>query len=428
MANDPSDWTDFEGDYKKKYAPDPVVEIPEFSILQSKALGLDFRQMTDSELGESMNVSMVLQDPQGITYQGESGDYVDLEDALPMIMKQASIKGSSALLRHQWTYKSIQSSANGPSSSFGNTAQIGQKRMNAVYHNRTEMTALYGQAVGGYGEVLTITNVATTFYDVVLTTASRTAFWRTAINGKFEFFNGTTIIGSGMSGQLTKVTTASDGTMTLRFNMTSYSTVSPGNFIEPKTAWIDGGTYREFLGLQSQLQDTTGDYFGLDRDTYTLLQGNPFDASGDAISKEMLISAWMDAVDRGASGNAVAIVPSSSWSTLWADATGLERTDNTKSPAEKGKAGASRFVFAGATGDITVYLHNFVKQGDFFMFSPEDVHWTGASLPTFNIPGTDAAMFFHNTDKATVETRLTGDLAIYTDKPGCGVFGNGVVN
>lgn len=431
MANNPTTFNSLQGDFKIKYAPQIEVLVPEFAVLQKKETGLDWREQERNAIGASYNIPLVLQDPQGFSYLGTGGGVQDLQDAQPLIVQQASVIGSEINERVQLSNKALMSATPAGLKAFEQSAILAMKRMTAVTKNRVEGMALYGQSTGGMGTLSdnpTNTSGSVWTFPISLATWS-SAWWLSVIGGNIEFFqsDGTT----QRSTVYATVTAVDISTRTLTVTASaslSGAGVVSGDTIFMKGANLGSGSYNEMCGLQVQFSNTTSTLFGLSRTTYTQLRGNPFAAGSTAISKDMIVRASTLAVNRGATGDMVCLVPSGSWTTLWSKDAALNRKDYSYSP-DKSTTGSEELVYASLTGKIKVIYHPFVKEGDFFLFPVEDVIWTGASQPTFNIPGRgEDEFFFINTDKNSVEIREIGDLAIFSVFPGHCVFGTGVVN
>jgi hypothetical protein len=71
--------------------------------------------------------------------------------------------------------------------------------------------------------------------------------------------------------------------------------------------------------------------------------------------------------------------------------------------------------------EIRVIAHPLVKQGEVFLFNPDDVIWVGSSKVAFDVPGMEGKEFFRLVDGYNAcELQCYADLAIYAMKPGQG--------
>lgn len=424
-------FSNLQGDFKIKYAPQIEQLVPEFAILQKKETGLDFREQERNAIGASYNIPLVLQDPQGFSYLGTAGGVTQLQDPQPLIVQQASVIGSEINERVQLSNKALMSATPAGLKAFEQSAILAMKRMTAVTKNRIEGMALYGQSTGGMGTLsANPTNTSGSVWTFPISLATWSAsWWLSCIGANVEFFqsNGTTQR-STVYAQVTAVDVANRTLTVTASSSLSGAGVVSGDTVFMKGANLGAGSYNEMCGLSVQFSDTTSTLFGLSRTTYTQLRGNPYAAGSAAISKDMIVQASTLAVNRGAMGDMICLVPSGSWTTLWSKDAALNRKDYSYSP-NKSETGSEEIIYASLTGKITVVYHPFVKEGDFFLFPVEDVIWTGASQPTFNIPGRgDDEFFFVNQDYNSVEIREIGDLAIFAVYPGHCVMGTGVVN
>jgi len=433
MATDTTatSFANLQGDFKINYAPKIEVLVPEFAVLQKKETGLDWRSQDRNATGASYNVPLVLQDPQGFSYLGTTGVAQDLQPAQPMDVQQAAVIGSEINERIKLSNKALMASTPAGIKAFEQSAILAMKRMTSVTKNRVEGMALYGQSTGGMGTITgSVTNTTGSYWTFAISAATwSAAWWLTNIGANIEFFatGGQTQRGS-VYAKVTAVDVATRTLTVLASASLSSAGVTATDVIFMKGANLGSGSYNEMCGLSVQFSNTTSTLFSLSRTTYSQLAGNPYNAGSAAISKDMIVTASTLAVNRGATGEMICLVPSSSWTTLWSKDAALNRKDYSYSP-KKSETGSEEIVYASLTGQIKVIYHPFVKEGDFFLFPVEDVIWTGASQPTFNIPGRgEDQFFFTDQDQNSVQIRMIGDLAIFAVYPGHCVFGTGVVN
>jgi hypothetical protein len=411
MASTANNVSTLQGNFKDQFHDRINDLMPDFAILQRENF-IDWVP-ADKMNGELYSIPTLLRSNQGVTYLGESGAVATLNDAVAGLMKEAQVKGTELNVRGQLSYKAMsQAQAPGPRA-FAKAIGWMVEDLSNVAFSRLEASALYGQT--GIGTVESITD-NTTSVDIVVTEATWAAgFWVGSEGAYLDSYTSTTKNNTGTI-QLSRVTSQ---TRTLRclYSGTIASDCTAGDVLHYAGTTVTGqATWNEMCGLYKQLSDVTNTLFNIDRSAYGLMQGNQKTSFG-APTKAKLVEAAMLTVEKGALSDLICLVSPKMWSRLAAEDLALRSYDSSYSE-EKSKSGSKGFEYAFAGGTIKVVAHCMVKQGDCFLFNPDDVIWAGSSKVTFQLPGRADQEFFRFLDGSNgAELQAFADCALYLLKP-----------
>ena len=408
----------FDGLFVDQFAPKIEDLRPDHCILQDHGdNGLIKWVQSSKLLGELYSVPVVLRSNQGVTYLGEGGSVQSLKSPKNAVMKEAQVKGSEVNLRGQISYKALSQAAEKGARAFAKSSAWLVEDLAFVMHNRIEMAALYGQS--GIATVASSTEVtATTVYDVVFTEASfAPGMWILLEGATVEVWNGAAQRTSVIATVGTVTTSSRTVRLTFASNVSS-NVPTAGDTIFFEGARTGASAYNEMVGLYKQLTDASStNLFNLDRSSYALIQGNTA-AVGGKLTKAKIVDFAMKLLDKGAMGQLTCLVSSRAWGVLNVEDMALRRFND--APA-KSKSGAKELQYDVNLATIRVIAHPFVKQGEAFLFKPEDVIWIGSSKPTFQIPGMSEEKFFRLVDGSNaVELQNYADLAVFALKPAQG--------
>jgi hypothetical protein len=414
------DLSSLNGFFKKQYH-DQIEDLrPDHAILQEGGdNGLIKWVPSDKMNGELYSMPVLLRSNQGVTYIGEGGSVVQLKSPKNAITKEAQIKGSEMNVRGQIAYKVLSQAAEKGARAFAKASAWLVDDLAFVIHTRIEIAALYGQT--GLATVESFANVSGNTHNVVFTDASfAPGMWILLEGATIQLFNGTSERAAGVVGTVSTVTTATR-TVKIAFSGTITPTANDVAFFEGANA--GSGSFNEMVGLYKQLTDNSSTaLFNLDRSAYALLQGNTFSSTGK-LTKAKITDAAMKLIDKGAMGRLVCLVPTRAWGTLNTEDMALRRFNEATS---KSRSGTKELVYDVNLAEIRVIAHPFVKSGEAFMFSADDVMWVGSAKPTFEIPGFDKEFFRLVDGYNAVELQNYADLAIYAMKPAQGGVFTGI--
>lgn len=416
------------GLFKDQFAPEVENLIPDHVLLQK---GLIDWIPQDKQPGEFYSIPTVLKSNQGVTYGGESGSVTALKDAKPGLMKEAQIKGSEMILRGQLSYAVLARAATAGNKAFKKASAWLVEDLTQVAFTRAEIAALYGQDSLGIIETVN-SGPAGTAGDPYLITISEASFspgmWVLLEGASLEIF------ATGASGDRRGSLVFTVQTVDTANRIIGLSEAGPAitNVVATDTLHFEGArasngdTYNEMAGLKVQMSATSGTLFNIAR-TYALMKGNPVAHGSVELTKAALLSYCMKAVDKGAMSKLTALVGTKTFATLHAEFLGLERF-NRSGGSEKEEAGAEKIAYRSVFGSLEIVCHPLVKNGDCFVFNPDDVIWVGSRKPGFEIPGTEGSYFDKVEGATAVELQNYSDMAIYVHKPARTVMITGIQN
>jgi hypothetical protein len=417
MANAPNTVDTLNGLFKTQYAPDLNDLIPQHAILQQKIKYVP----ADKQNGAFYAVPTVLQQSQGCTYLGSSGDVNNLNDAINALMKEAQVRGSELNLRGQLSYKALSQASTAGARAFKKASSWLVEDMANSMFTRLELSTLHGQV--GLGVVASV-DFATATKSVVLSEESwATGIWVVLEGALFDFWDGGTL---RCEAKLVKI---ESDLRKLTFSVIDgdFDNTLLGANIYPKGARTGSTTYNEMAGLFKQYSTVSGSLFNIDdRQNYSLLQGNIASGIGE-ISSAKVVEACSLAVDKGLMTDAIVLVGTKTFADLNAENMGLRMFDSSYSGA-KAENGSQALSYDHINGKLTVVCHPFVKGGQALIMDQNDALFVGSSKPTFEIPGMPDRFFRLVEGKNAVELQNYADLAVFVHKPGQGVVLTGITH
>lgn len=409
MASAANDVSVLQGNFKDQFHKEVVDQMPDFVLLQRDGF-IDWVP-SDKMNGELYSIPTLLRSNQGVSYLGESGAVATLQDAVPGLMKEAQVKGTEINVRGRLSYKALsQASAAGPRA-FKKAAGWLVEDLGNVAYTRLEISALYGQS--GLGTIESVTD-NTTSADLVITEATfAPGIWVGAEGAFIDAFTGTTKNNTGTL-QISRVTVSSR-TIRVLYTGTIGNDAAVNDVLYFKSSNNGSSSFNEMVGLYKQITDTSSTLFNIDRSAYTLMQGNTKSSVG-ALTKAKVIEAAMLTVDKGNMSNLKCLVSTKGWSKLAAEDLALRQFDGSYS-AEKAKSGSRSMSYEYVGGTIEVICHPCVKNGEAFLFNPDDVIWCGSTKVTFELPGRGDEFFLYIPDTNSVELQAMADCAVYHMRP-----------
>jgi len=404
-----------DGLSKKVYADVVVNALPEAAILQRM-----YPLASNKRLGDTYQQSVVLDPPNGITYEGSEGDIVNLATPEALTIKQAALPPFATSLRVQSSmaaFSRLQEQGEGVVKSYIAEQMLAMK---ASIANRVEASLLRGQSPTGYGVVESVTGVNADYADVVFTEASFAPGLFFAFAGKSKWSTwqagGTARLNTDGSIKLLRVDSRA---RTVRFKITGTVAASfvATDILFPYSARTGAAAYNEAVGLFAQASNTTGTSLGIDAGTYPTWAGNTANVGGN-LTYAGLESYCGDLRDRGAEGKIVALVPNRLWGELKAELMTQRILDSSYNPA-KGRTGVKSLQFTTADlGDVDLVVHPFLPLGSALLLPEADVQRVGSSDVVFGIPGRAGdQMWQYVQDKNAAELRCYTDQAILLRAP-----------
>ena len=357
--------------------------------------------------GNLYHVPVVLGSEHGFTYGGPNGEAFDLSTSIAGQMQDATVQGYEMILRSQISVGAISRSLKGGKAAFESASKHLVANMLKSMSKRLEIQLMYGQS--GIAVVDSVT--ATT---IVVTDASfAPGVWAGSENMVIELFD-------------TSATEMVGGDLTTAAN--AGGSVAAGDIVHFRGArtGIDGLTHNEFIGVDKIISTTTGTLFGISASTYSLWQGNSYDASG-ALTLSKVNNAIELAVQKGLTEQEVSVlVNPKAWNQLLTEQTALRSFDQSYS-SDKYSNGSSKIELFGQNGKISIVPSIYCKQGDAFVLCMEEFVRVGSRDIAFDLPGFEGEFIFALEGKHAYEMRCYTDQALLCSSPSKNVKITGIV-
>jgi len=402
---DANKYQDMNALFKEVYAEKVKELIPDgVKILNM----IDFMSK-DKQPGNSYHQPVVLGLEHGITFAGSDEDAFNLRPAISGVIKDATVKGNSALLRGLVGIAAV-SRSQGSKQAFKDATKYVVGNMLRSMTKKLEAEMLYGQV--GYAVVTSATNAT-----ITITTASwAPGLWAGAEKMPVEVRDSTGATSRGEA----KVQSVDMDARTI-----TLESVIPG-ITGGDIIWHGGAYGNEFPGIHQILSQSSGTLFGISVSQYNLFKGNSYSVSG-ALSFTKIVSAAARAVEKGQEGKLLLLVNPRGWANLNNDQAALRMYDSSYS-IERAKNGSKALTFFSQNGEIEIQPSIYVKEGFAYMLDLSEWARVGSSDITFNRPGQGDQFFKDSENAAAYELRLYTDQALFCAAPGKNVLLTGIVN
>lgn len=397
--------------------------LPGTSILQRK-IGWE---KGSRNVGESYQVGVVLQPPNGFTYSGSAGGITTLKQARNMIMKQASIVPFELDLREQLAWALLSRAAEAGEGAMAQITGEVLKAMKFSSANRLELQILNGQR--SLGTVDVVTDLGGNLATVSITAATWRPglWWAVGTNSTFDSFTSTTL-NNGTGPLILKALDIPNKTLTFQYSGAIATECASGDVLYFEGAW-DGTTYNECPGLIAQASNTSGTSLGLSASTYPNWAGNTYAVSGP-LNWEVFEDAISQLRDRKPEGTLTGYVANKRYAALVNELKAMRVIDSSYNPA-KGKTGYRSIAFdTEKYGEIELINHPFMSQSEFLLNNDDDCARVGSSDLTFGVPGSgiDAPVWERVANSNAAEVVLFSDQCVVNKKPSGAMLGTGITD
>ena len=399
--------TDFDGLFKQAYASDILNLVPEQSILVK---AVPFKKAA-SLLGAQYNQPVVLRREQGFTYAGPDSGAFNLNPAISMKTKNATVPGWQIVERSAIDYETFERSDN--AQSFRNAVDLVMENAMESFNYRLELGFLYGRSATGLGAFTTTPTSPTSTTAVITFSAAQWAvgIWAEAEGAPLDVFN-TSDVAENTVGAVSVVSVNVPGkSITVSgatADITAIAALTAGH------VRFFGAKGQECYGIDSIITNT-GVLFGIDASVYNLWEANV--VTGVAKTLAGVVAAVAVAQGRGLNEDVDVLVDPAAWNEIMSDQAALRMYDSSFSPA-KLENGAKQITFFSQNGKLTLHSHTYVKAGEFFLLPLDRVIRVGATDTTFNIPGTmDGKVFQQIPNQAGFEFRIYSNQSLLIETP-----------
>lgn len=395
--------------------------IPDTFKLQEK-----IRFNNAAKIGEKYTMPVALTRSHGFTYNtGDAGAFA-LNAAVAATHKEASVTASEIVGREYISYKAA-SSAKGGAESFVPVAThyVGELLRSTRY--RVEASCLYGG-----------TSIATLSSDITGSGTTRVfqindaSFAPGILQGlenasldAYDDEDGTTQQNANAALTVDFVDFANKR-ITLTGNATDMGTIATTLGSATVELFFRGSEGKEMTGLD-RIARSTGTLFGISGASYNLWAGNSHALSSTQLDFASLQAALVKPGNKGAWGESFkGCISHPTFADLNADAAALRAVDSGYS--ESIKQGHNKISYVTSVGELEVWVHPMLKQGEALLFPLECFSRIGSTDVTSGVPGSTDRFLAELPDNAGYQIRMYSDQALFCDAPAKCVKITGIVN
>lgn len=398
-------YKDMNALFKEVYA-DKVKELIPDGV---KLLNLIDFMSKDKQPGNFYHQPVVLGLEHGITFASSDEDAFNLRPAISGVIKDAIVRGNSAVLRGLIGITAV-SRSQGSKQAFMDATKYVVGNMLRSMTKKIEAEMLYGQM--GYAIVASVSGST-----VTITTAEwAPGLWAGAEKLPIEIRDTTDAVSRGEA----KVSKVDMDLRTVTFD-SALPGVTAGDVL-----WHAGAHGNEFPGIHKILTQSSGSLFGISVTDFNLFKGNSFPVGG-ALSFTKVISAAARPVEKGQEGRLLCLCNPRGWANMNSDEAALRRYDSSYS-SEKTKNGSRSLVFYSQNGEIEIQPSIYIKEGFAYLIDLSEWARVGSSDITFKRPGQGEQFFKDSENAAAYELRLYTDQALFCAAPGKNCILTGIVN
>ena len=372
-------------------------------VKPNKRSGFDYKQPVSLQLEH------------GVSYTGEDGAVVTLNDAISGLTKEANVKGCEMILRGRIALAAISRSVN-DAASYGRATKHVIKNLLISTYKKQEQMMFYGRA--GLAIVESISSQVVTLTEA----AFAPGIWAGGEGMKIDFYDAAS--GGSQQGAVTT------GYPISKVNVRTRELTVVGDLTGVAAADLifEYGAYgNECLGIQAMLTETSGDIFGIST-TFSLWNGNVYDLITDGgesaaapLSFDHVSSAIADAVSKGLEGKVDLFINPRTWSDLLAEQTAQRQFDS-RFDTKKYENGSMSIVFYSQNGMIEIHSSTYVKAGLAFGLDLTCFERVGSTDVSFKIPGTQDDYVIRLESANALEYRTYADIALF-----CNALGHNIV-
>jgi len=408
------------GLFKEVYADKLESLVPNAARIQKDAEFVS----RDKQEGNQYHQPVRLTRAHGWTLE-TSGDAFPLNQPEPARTQDATVQGSSFVLREVISYTAAAKLLSGKSEGAKKRAFV--SGTSYMVENMTETAAfvlelqlLYGQtdlgivsSVSGSSGTRTIVFTAATFIP---------AMWSGLERGYVDFFDTTGATQRNAAGQC-QITAVDVSARSITISGTEAEIT---NIVATDKVYLRGTKSSGMVGLRSIVANT-GSLFGVDAATYSLWAGNSHSAASGSLTFAKVMQGLNKPVNRGAMGDMRMYCSPKSWTDMNNDLSALRRyADKAGGKLTQGSDGLS---YESQAGSVDVVPHIFMKPSEAIVVPKGKMIRLGASELTFNPPGMEQDSFFENLpDHAGYGTRCYWNQALFLACPAKCLLINNIVN
>ncbi len=394
------------GWFKRLYANGVLDLVPDDMQFQKS---VKFKQ--DKKIGDSYHQPVILSYEQGVTRGGTAGDAFELNTAAAGDTGNAYVTSSELTFRG-FISKATMERSSTSEAAFGKGMDMKVKSMTASHSKALELDLLFGQdLVNGIGIVESISGSSTT-RAIVLTPGSWSGLWIGSKGMKIDACDtGTSTV---LNTSTVTIVSVNIATRTLNVSGTDgaagLNEFDAGTVIHARAA-----STKACFGLGAIAGVTSGNLFGLSSDN-DVWKPSAYNVAG-ALNFPKVLDLMQQAWERGLEGKAQFMLSGKAFGKLNLNESALRKYDMSykKSKAENG---VERISFIGHFGEVELLPHRYCKEGDGFVYRPEDLCRVGAYDGFKFDDGTPSDQVFTRLESYNgYEIRSYSDQALFSNKP-----------
>lgn len=381
-------------------------------------------------LGQSFNIPVVMQPPNGVTYIGKDPTASSLLAGRPMSIQEA-IAYSYELDVMEQTPWAVFDRMKGGESSVEAYMAILMLFLKRTAQTRKEVSMLLGQY--GLGTVDSVTD-NTTYATLVITAATWRGglWWMLGPGATLDAFTSTTK--NNATGALVLVgVNPTARSIDVTFSGTLASEVAAGDVLYPEGAY-DGTTHYDMPGLMVQNSNTTGTSLGLSATTYKNWAANT--ASVGGVFTEDAEEYYLGLLrNRGGKGKMTVYLPEPTWRDRVGQHGGKRVFDDSYTP-NKQVAGEQEFDYSTKVyGRVEHELHSFLADSEVMMQIDDNCTVVGSRDTRLGIPSrlgddvdSEGSNLLHVPATNYGESYATHDLGVVQRMPSSAMVLTGVTH
>lgn len=418
------------GLYKEVYAERLEDIVPESDVL----LKMDNFVSKEMREGNKYHQPVVLALPSGATW---GLGIVALSNPIASQLGDAQVTGSAITHRDLLAYDAAAKAAKGGKQSFAEATGLVVKNLIKAEAKFLEIDLIYGSGAAAssgnsLGQTSSVSNTNTTTEVVTITYGTwAPAIWAGMENAIIQFYNGTTLVGSGTGYTISAVnvgaaSSTAGGTVTVTGTAADITSLNALNGTTLDIYW-NTSQGNQMAGLR-QVLTNTGALFNINATTFNLWQSNTFDCLSTQLTFGKLQAAVALGVNRGLDTKVMVLVSPPTFANLIDEQAGARLYDSSYS-SEKAESGFRRLEFFSANGVIEIVPHIFVHQGDAYIIAKEEYIRCGpVENVTSTLPGMPGEFFVQSQTYAAYELRAYANQAGFLEAPAHNVFIKNIVN
>lgn len=403
--------------YFKQIYGDAVSLVPNFALIQKKHKFAP----SDKRNGKEFVFPIKISHTNSITFASPESGTFDLEPLNGISTKSVSVKGFNIMIRDAISNEDLEKGRTNIQS-FTNSTSLVVKSIIESGSHIVESQMLYGGTT--LGVIDGSTNVSATQTTLEFTDASwASGLW---VGGKgknlelYDVLDATKVTGV----DYVTIVAVDCENKTITVSATAPEISALDTYLNSNSChvYVKGAKGNSMAGLNKILTNT-GSLFGVDASQVDLWKSSSYNVGG-VITMAKVNDAVASAMNRGCMEDLDLYLNPRAFNKLMSDQAAQRKFDSSYSSKE-GKNGFEALKFYSANGEIAIYPHAMVHEGEAFLIPPKQVKVIGATDWTWE-KGTDEQYFFPLSEKAGKELRAFYNGAVLLQNPSLAVKLTGI--